>query len=56
MNAGGAKCGSTGAVAVLYADNKGKVQLLAANAGDARVILARKGKAIQLTTDHVPDM
>lgn len=53
---GGSKCGATGAVAVLYKNNKGKMQLLAANAGDARVLLARKGKAVQLTEDHVPDM
>ena len=33
----------------------GKQKLLAANVGDARVLLARKGKAVQLTTDHVPD-
>ena len=33
----------------------GKQKLLAANVGDARVLLARKGKALQLTTDHVPD-
>ena len=53
---GGSKCGSTGAVAVMYQDRGGKMQLLTANAGDARVILARKGKAEQLTEDHVPDM
>lgn len=53
---GGSKCGATGAVAVMYQDRSGRTQLLAANAGDARVILARKGKAVQLTEDHVPDM
>lgn len=52
---GGSKCGSTGAVAVLYTSDSGKVQLLAANAGDARVILVRGGKAVQLTEDHIPD-
>lgn len=53
---GGSKCGATGAVAVVYKDASGKVKLLAANAGDARVVLASKGKAVQLTEDHVPDM
>ncbi|KAL3161417.1 hypothetical protein ABBQ32_010307 [Trebouxia sp. C0010 RCD-2024] len=53
---GGSKCGATGAVAVVYQGGDGKVNLLAANAGDARVVLARKGKAVQLSEDHVPDM
>ena len=53
---GGSKCGATGAVAVMYQDKSNKLQLLTANAGDARVVLARKGKAVQLTEDHVPDM
>lgn len=53
---GGSKCGATGAVAVVYKNTSGKSTLLAANAGDARVVLARKGKAVQLTEDHVPDM
>ena len=53
---GGSKCGATGAVAVLFQDASGKTNLLTANAGDARVVLARKGKALQLTEDHVPDM
>jgi protein phosphatase 1L len=30
-------------------------KLLASNVGDARVLLARAGKAEQLTVDHVPD-
>lgn len=53
---GGSKCGATGAVAVVYKNPSGKANLLAANAGDARVVVARKGKAVQLTEDHVPDM
>jgi protein phosphatase 1L len=53
---GGSKCGATGAVALLYKDKSGKPCILAANAGDARVVLGRKGgKAVQLTIDHVPD-
>ena len=52
---GGSKCGSTGAVALVFKDGRGKRQLLAANVGDARVLLARRGKAVQLTIDHVPD-
>ena len=34
----------------------GKPQLLSANAGDARVILARGGKGLQLSEDHTPDV
>lgn len=53
---GGSKCGATGAVAILYKDKKtGNQKLLAANAGDARILLGRDGKAMQLTVDHVPD-
>ena len=44
------------AVALLYQDAQGCKQLLAADAGDAPVVLARSGKAVQLTRDHVPDM
>ena len=33
----------------------GKLKLLSANAGDARVILARGNNALQLSVDHVPD-
>jgi protein phosphatase 1K len=29
--------------------------LLSANAGDARTVLGRGGKAVQLSEDHVPD-
>lgn len=53
---GGSKCGATGAIAVLYKDKKtGNQKLMAANAGDARILLGRGGKPIQLTVDHVPD-
>jgi serine/threonine protein phosphatase PrpC len=34
----------------------GKPRLLSANAGDARVILARGGKGLQLSEDHTPDV
>ncbi len=51
---GGSKCGSTAAVALAFREG-GTTKLLAANVGDARVLLSRKGKALQLTTDHVPD-
>ena len=33
---------------------QGKSKLLTANAGDARILLVRGNKAIQLTEDHVP--
>jgi hypothetical protein len=52
---GGSKCGSTAAVAIAFRDGSGPIKLLAANIGDARVLLSRKGKALQLTTDHIPD-
>ncbi|KAK9904264.1 hypothetical protein WJX75_008050 [Coccomyxa subellipsoidea] len=51
---GGSKCGSTAAVALAFREGDA-TKLLAANVGDARVVLSRKGKAVQLTTDHVPD-
>ena len=35
---GGSKCGATGAVALLHEDSAGALYLLAANAGDARVV------------------
>ncbi len=34
----------------------GKRRLLSANAGDARVILARGNRGIQLSEDHTPDV
>lgn len=51
---GGSKCGSTGVVAIAFREGA-KTQLLTANVGDARAVLSRKGKAMQLTVDHVPD-
>jgi protein phosphatase 1K len=55
---GGSKCGSTAAVAIVFNDPAagGAPTLLAANVGDARVLLRRASGAVsQLTTDHVPD-
>ncbi len=40
---------------VFWQGKGGGKKLVAANAGDARVILCRNGKAIQLSEDHVPD-
>ena len=51
---GGSKCGSTAALVVLF-DEGESTSLAAANVGDARAVLCRAGKALQLTTDHVPD-
>lgn len=52
---GGSKCGSTAAVALVY-KAKGVATLLAAGAGDARVLVCEDGKEpVQLTIDHVPD-
>ncbi|KAK9828457.1 hypothetical protein WJX72_000107 [[Myrmecia] bisecta] len=52
---GGSKCGATGAVALLFLGSDGKMKLLSANVGDARVVLARGRQAVQLSEDHVPD-
>ncbi len=52
---GGSKCGSTAAIALLFPGPGGGTQLLTANVGDARVLLSRGGRALQLTVDHVPD-
>ncbi len=52
---GGAKCGSTAAVAGLLQPPNGPPTLLAAGVGDARVLLVRGAAASQLTVDHVPD-
>jgi len=48
---GGAKCGSTLALAAIVDGNK----LCTANVGDARVMLIRDGKPLQLSVDHIPD-
>ena len=52
---GGSKCGATAAVVVLFKNQEGTTSILTANAGDARVLLIRGTKALQLTEDHVPD-
>lgn len=52
---GGSKCGATGAVALFFKDSSGASSVLAANAGDARVLLGTKDGVIQMTVDHVPD-
>lgn len=53
---GGSKCGSTAAVALFFKDKtSGKPLILSANAGDARILLGRAGKPVQLSEDHVPD-
>eukprot|EP00897_Mesotaenium_endlicherianum_P003889 jgi/Mesen1/3528/ME000197S02550 len=48
---GGPKCGATAATAVLLSSPEG-LKVVAANAGDSRVVLARAGKALQLSVDH----
>jgi hypothetical protein len=40
---------------LLLQDASGATQLLTSNVGDARILLVRGGKAVQLTVDHVPD-
>eukprot|EP00230_Micromonas_polaris_P007364 CAMPEP_0117641924 /NCGR_PEP_ID=MMETSP0802-20121206/9603_1 /TAXON_ID=38833 /ORGANISM="Micromonas sp., Strain CCMP2099" /LENGTH=349 /DNA_ID=CAMNT_0005446923 /DNA_START=38 /DNA_END=1087 /DNA_ORIENTATION=- len=51
---GGAKCGSTAVVAVLFKEGD-STKLATANVGDARTLLVRDGKAVQLSVDHIPD-
>ena len=51
---GGAKCGSTAAIVALHEEG-GATRLSTANVGDARILLIRDGKAVQLSVDHVPD-
>ena len=51
---GGAKCGSTAVVCTLFEEG-GSTKLCTANVGDARIIMVRDGKAVQLSVDHVPD-
>ena len=51
---GGAKCGSTAAIVALYEEG-GSTRIATANVGDARILLVRDGKAVQLSVDHVPD-
>ncbi|PNW79761.1 hypothetical protein CHLRE_08g365632v5 [Chlamydomonas reinhardtii] len=52
---GGSKCGATAATTLLFPAADGTTQLLAANCGDARIVLVRGGQAVQLSEDHVPD-
>jgi len=53
---GGSKCGSTAATAILVEDEKtGGTKIVSSNLGDARVVIIRDGKAVQLSKDHVPD-
>lgn len=53
---GGSKCGSTAAAALVYKDKAGSTKLVAANCGDARVLVCVDGQPpMQLTIDHVPD-
>ncbi|KAH8953255.1 hypothetical protein BDL97_08G014700 [Sphagnum fallax] len=53
---GGSKCGATAATVVLLPRQGEKQVLVAANVGDARVVLCRGGQAVQLTVDHKPDV
>ena len=51
---GGSKCGSTAVVATLFQEG-GSTKLCTANVGDARIILVRDGKPVQMSVDHIPD-
>jgi protein phosphatase 1K len=52
---GGSKCGATGVNVLLYKAADGSTTLLTSNVGDARILLIRDGKALELTEEHVPD-
>jgi len=52
---GGSKCGATGVNVLLYKGPDGSTTLLTSNVGDARILLIRDGKAMELTEEHVPD-
>lgn len=54
--AGGSRCGATAATAVLIPSQGENQLLVAANVGDARVLLSRGGHAIQLSIDHKPEV
>lgn len=47
----GPSAGSTACVAIIRNN-----QLLVANAGDSRCVMSRKGKALELSKDHKPDL
>lgn len=53
---GGSRCGATAATVLLQTLQGGQKILVAANVGDARVVLSRGGQAIQLTIDHKPEV
>lgn len=53
---GGSQCGATAATVVLQPLKGNQKILVAANVGDARVVLSRGGQAVQLTLDHKPDV
>lgn len=53
---GGSQCGATAATVVMQPLKGSQKILIAANVGDARVVLSRGGQAVQLTFDHKPDV
>ncbi|KAL2612680.1 hypothetical protein R1flu_024372 [Riccia fluitans] len=53
---GGSKCGATAAALVLKPSKDGQETIIASNVGDARVVLSRGRRALQMTFDHKPDV
>lgn len=49
------RSGSTAVSAILHVNEDGEKWLYTANAGDSRIVLARKGHAVRMTFDHKPD-
>eukprot|EP00252_Welwitschia_mirabilis_P009112 TRINITY_DN2142_c0_g1_i4.p1 TRINITY_DN2142_c0_g1~~TRINITY_DN2142_c0_g1_i4.p1 ORF type:complete len:341 (+),score=79.22 TRINITY_DN2142_c0_g1_i4:111-1133(+) len=53
---GGSRCGATAATVVLQPSTDSQRMILAANVGDARIIISQEGQAVQLSYDHKPEI
>ncbi|CAM9621520.1 unnamed protein product, partial [Chrysoparadoxa australica] len=48
--------GSTSVVVVVHGDSSGNKSIISSNVGDSRAVLSRRGRAVDLTVDHKPNM
>jgi serine/threonine protein phosphatase PrpC len=48
--------GATSCMVYLHKSSSGASSLISANVGDSRAVLARGGRAVDLTEDHKPDL